>query len=140
LIDRRLIDEEAQTPVMKKFYISLDSLVNKAVDEDWTGLQVIDSVVVKAGRLSDETKGATERVVADWEALVSVLSDRYDHPFNLEDLLIVQIVRKKIDPLGMLGDDKNKPLLKEDQLTGKTGSLGALNNVEKPSDYFAGTW
>lgn len=140
LIDRRLIDEESQFHLMKKFYNNLDSVINVAVENDWGEQQAMDTILLRILQFTEETKGTTDRIVADWEALVSVLSERYDHPFNLEDLLIIQIVRKKIDPIAILDDDKNKPLAKGGKLIGKTGSLGALNDVEKPEDYFSGKW
>lgn len=140
LIERRISNEESQLPMVKRFYDTLDSTINAAVDKDWTDQQAMDTIMLRVAEFTERTKGVAERSVMDSEALAAVLSERYDHPFNVEDFLIVQIVRKKLDPLAMLDDEKNKPLSKDGKLTGKTGSLGALANVEQPADYFAGTW
>ena len=140
LIERRLINEEAQQPLIKRFYSTLDSTVSLAVDSNWTEQQLMDTLIHYITLFNDQTKGATERAVMDSEALAEVLSERYDQPFNVEDFLIVQILRKKLDPLAMLDDEKNKPTGKDGKLAGKSGSLGALANVNNPADYFAGTW
>lgn len=140
LLERRIMDEEAQRPLMKGFYLHLENLVDRAVEEKWVDAQMMDSLLTYMNNFNEQNKGLSDRVVADAETLASLLAERYDYPFNVEDFLIVQIVRNKLDVTGLLEDEKNKPVVKEGKIPGKTGSLGALKNVEKPADYFAGEW
>lgn len=140
LLERRIMDEESQRPLMKGFYLHLENLVDRAVEEKWVDAQMMDSLLTYMNNFNEQNKGLSDRVVADAETLASLLAERYDYPFNVEDFLIVQIVRNKLDVTGLLEDEKNKPVVKEGKIPGKTGSLGALKNVEKPADYFAGEW
>lgn len=140
LVQRRLENERTHLPLNRRFYLMLDEVVERAVEEDWSEEKSLDTLNARINSFAEQTKGAMDRSLNDIESLAKILSDRYDHPFSMDDFLIVQIYRNKKDPFSILEDQNNRPPKGDDGTPGGTGSLGSLINGSKPEDYFPGTW
>lgn len=140
LFERRLENDKSQRPYNTKLYEMMDQIVNRAVDEDWTEAQVMDTITARLTKFAADTKGLSDRSINDIETMANVLSERYDHPFSMNDFLIVQAVRQHKDLYSILDDGKNTPPERDPANPGSTGSVGMLANGSKPADYFPGVW
>ena len=140
LFERRLENDKSQMPYNTKFYQMMEQIMTRAVDEDWTEGQVMDTMTNRFNNFAAETKGLSDRSINDIETMAKVLSERYDHPFSMNDFLIVQAVRQHKDLYSILDDGKNKPPERDPNNPGGTGSVGMLANGSKASDYFPGVW
>ncbi|MBP7557312.1 MAG: hypothetical protein KA821_13640 [Chitinophagaceae bacterium] len=138
MLERRIENEKVQIKATTKFFNDLDDYINRGVDNDWTEQQVTDSVLAFMVRFGKESQGIVDRSVNDIEGLAKVLSERYDHDFNVEDFLSVQIARKKLDPIAMLDDSKGtKP---PDDPNSKLGGAGSGPLGSTWGNYLNGKW
>lgn len=124
VLKRRASNEETAKPRTEKFYMQLDELMERAIDNDWTEKQLNDSVIARSKIFEQQTKGIMDRALTEIESLAKTLSKRYDQPFNVDDFFIVQVVKHKKDILSLLAEEKPDSTFTE--------------NVTK--DYFIGKW
>lgn len=124
VLKRRASNEKTLNPRVEKFYMNMDRLVERGVEEDWTEKQLQDSILAIQKVFAEQNKGAMDRALAEIESLAKTLSKRYNETFNVDDFFVIQIYKYKKDMLALLADEKPDSSLTE--------------NITK--DYFVGKW
>lgn len=137
MLERRIDNEKIQLQASTRFFNELDGLIQRGVDSSWNEQQLTDTVTTYFARFSKESQGMIDRSVNDMEGLAKILSERYDHDFNVEDFLFIQITRNKVDPISVLDDTKgNKPPDDNNKLGGAgNGPMG-----DTWANYLSGKW
>lgn len=141
MFERRIENENKSKPVVSKYFSDMDQLIDKGVDNGWTEQQTQDSINVRTARFTQETNGVMNRSITDIEGMAKILSERYDHDFDINDFLSIQIHRQGKDPFSILEDEKKAAEPgKISQVSSAAGGTLKDSGMLPDKVYLAGEW
>jgi hypothetical protein len=127
LINRRLENEKSTEVKMKKYLSNLQGIVKG----NYSQTEKQEKLAAEDAAWASYSKGTVERAVTDLEDLAKILSDRYQIPFAMTDLLVYNEIKKAENTKP---EDNNKVVTKEDNNGTPTDVPAEVNKVEEPKN------
>lgn len=139
-LNKRLKTETAQSEETKKFYQEL--VLRK---EEWTKFPLNDTLNERFTRYLEQTKTRFTSIVPDIEALSKKLSETYEQPFSINDMLVIQATKYKKDIFNItIAEEKKDTNLPPDQSVSGGKNAGDITNSSDASkitkQYLTGKW
>jgi hypothetical protein len=139
-LKKRLENDKKRLAETEKFYKGLEDVIILAKKQNWITGKSGDTLSARITRFAEETKAVFTEPVPGIEELSKKLSEKYDQPFSVNELLIFQAVKYNKD-IFTLTTEKKGPELSPNQPGNKGVNAGTAGEpVKATKQYLTGKW